>query len=275
MDIVDLTMPMQPMPVAGGYDPIAEGGLPAANGDPNYLLASVGASDDGRTAYLSYQTAGLFAIDLTQVVDENVSPQIFMLTPASHSLRWAPPGIGPHAATPVPGRKLLAATEEILPDELETNCPWGHLRLVDISDPMTPAVAGELWLPEQYPGLCAGWPAQTVYTASAVTATENLALVTWYDGGLQLIDIADAEHPFQVAEFRPRPIPEVEAIDPVFGGSAVEVWGYPIIQDGLIYVVDVRNGLYILRYDGWRDGEINERRLLEGNSNLGAFLSRR
>lgn len=30
--------------------------------------------------------------------------------------------------------------------------------------------------------------------------------------------------------------------------NKVIVWSFPIIKDGLIYVIDVRNGLYILRY---------------------------
>ena len=59
------------------------------------------------------------------------------------------------------------------------------------------------------------------------------------------------------------------------GGSKIEMWSYPIIRDGLIYVVDSRNGLYILRYDGYLAWQIDERRFLEGNSNLGAFISRR
>ena len=28
------------------------------------------------------------------------------------------------------------------------------------------------------------------------------------------------------------------------------MWSYPIIEDGLIYVVDIRNGLYVLEYHG-------------------------
>ena len=47
------------------------------------------------------------------------------------------------------------------------------------------------------------------------------------------------------------------------------MWSYPIIKDGLIYVVDVRNGLYILKYHGPFEQEVTEIRFLEGNSNLG------
>jgi hypothetical protein len=47
------------------------------------------------------------------------------------------------------------------------------------------------------------------------------------------------------------------------------MWSYPIIRDGLIYVIDIRNGLYILRYTGPHAGEVASIRFLEGNSNLG------
>jgi len=46
------------------------------------------------------------------------------------------------------------------------------------------------------------------------------------------------------------------------------MWSYPIIKDGLIYVVDVRNGLYVLRYTGVGEQTIATEEFLEGNSNL-------
>ena len=47
------------------------------------------------------------------------------------------------------------------------------------------------------------------------------------------------------------------------------MWSFPIVTNGLIYVVDVRNGLYVLEYTGPRAGEVSNRSFLEGNSNLG------
>ena len=47
------------------------------------------------------------------------------------------------------------------------------------------------------------------------------------------------------------------------------MWSYPIIRDGLIYVIDIRNGLYILRYTGPHAGQVADIRFFEGNSNLG------
>jgi hypothetical protein len=37
----------------------------------------------------------------------------------------------------------------------------------------------------------------------------------------------------------------------------------------LIYVIDIRNGLYVLRYTGPHAGEVAGISFLEGNSNLG------
>jgi hypothetical protein len=53
------------------------------------------------------------------------------------------------------------------------------------------------------------------------------------------------------------------------GTNKVVMWSFPIVKDGLIYVVDVRNGLYILRYTGPKAGELDRISFLEGNSNLG------
>ena len=46
------------------------------------------------------------------------------------------------------------------------------------------------------------------------------------------------------------------------------MWSYPIIRDGLIYVVDVRNGLYVVRYTGAGEASLLEDSFVEGNSNL-------
>ena len=50
------------------------------------------------------------------------------------------------------------------------------------------------------------------------------------------------------------------------------MWSYPVIQDGLIYTVDLRNGLYILKYNGPYQQEVDNVGFLEGNSNQGDAL---
>ncbi len=54
--------------------------------------------------------------------------------------------------------------------------------------------------------------------------------------------------------------------------SKVVTWSYPIISKGLVYVIDVRNGLFILKYTGPHADEVRDVNFLEGNSNLGDAL---
>jgi len=239
------------------WDPFKQGGVPRSGSDN--ILHSISVSDDGATAYLSHQTAGLFVLDLTGF------PTLAMLTPATQALKFG--AMGPHSAVPVPGRPLLVTTEEVYPPPFGAGCPWGHLRMVDIADPTSPILLGEYKLPENDPACAANAP-MTAFTAHNATVTHDLALVTWYAGGLQAIDISDAANPAQLAEFRPEPLPQVTVEDPGLGGNHVEMWSYPIIKDGLIYVVDVRNGLYVLRYHGRFGEQISTTSFAEGNSNL-------
>jgi hypothetical protein len=96
--------------------------------------------------------------------------------------------------------------------------------------------------------------------------------VSWHSAGLQLFSTRDPAHPETLATFLPQPPETVATEDPALssGPDKVVMWSYPIIQDGLIYVVDVRNGLFILAYDGPFEEEVDGTAFLEGNSNLGA-----
>jgi hypothetical protein len=44
------------------------------------------------------------------------------------------------------------------------------------------------------------------------------------------------------------------------------------VRDGLVYVVDVRNGLFVLSYDGPLADELSVVGFLEGNSNIGSIV---
>ena len=95
--------------------------------------------------------------------------------------------------------------------------------------------------------------------------------MTWHSAGVQVASTADPAKPSQAAEWRPRPLPLVATEDPALsiGTEKAVLWSYPIVRDGLIYVVDLRNGLYVLRYRGPYADELRCRDFLEGNSNLG------
>jgi hypothetical protein len=77
----------------------------------------------------------------------------------------------------------------------------------------------------------------------------------------------------------PEPLDEVLLEDPRLSSDPdtgrnekVVMWSYPIIKDGLIYVIDLRNGLYVLKYRGAFEKEVSRIGFLEGNSNQGDAL---
>lgn len=144
-------------------------------------------------------------------------------------------------------------------------------------------------------------PANT-YSSHNPTTLPDLVLLTWYGGGFQVVDIHDPAHPSSAGYLVPTPEPVVdEELDDSSGqylgcyfpqtpsatnGQSncsirdanrntvnysvhpqVAGWSYPIIKDGLIYFVDNRNGLYIVKYTGAFSKEVTHTRFAEGNSN--------
>jgi hypothetical protein len=264
LHIYDLTRPDAPALVIA-WDPIADGGLPEPRSGEN-ILHSVGASRDGRVAYLSHQLGGLFLADLSAVTGSG-PPALAPLGALDARADWAPPEpVGPHSAVEVPGRDLLVVTDEIYPPPFAVGCPWGWMRVVDIADPGAPRVAGELRLPENDPAACAALPDDVTFTAHNATATASLALVSWHEAGLVAVDLADPEAPRELTRFAPEPRTQVAHEDPALGRGGVAMWSTPVIDRGLIYVVDVRNGLYVLRYEGPHADEIALAPFAEGSS---------
>ena len=159
-------------------------------------------------------------------------------------------------------------------------CPWGWARMVDISDPEAPTVEAEYREPENVASTCGEWnPPRTSYSAHNPTLTPHIAFSTWHSGGFQAVNVEDPRAPYQLAEFTPKPLKRVLLEDPRLSSDPdtgrnekVVMWSYAVIQDGLIYVVDLRNGLYVLKYHGAFDKEVQRIRFLDGNSNQGDAL---
>jgi hypothetical protein len=267
--VLDISDPLAVQTIAT-YDPYAGGAAIDEPPGDNTAIHSVSVSDDGRTAYLSMTGAGLVLADTSQVADGVADPVIAPLTTAATRVDYSPPHApGTHSAATVPERDLLVVTDEIYPAPIGEGCPYGWTRIVDIADPTEPAIAGEYRLGENDPARCAGTgPDRVTYTAHNATATENLALVTWHAAGLHAIDLADPTAPAAAAVFLPEPLASVQTEDPALGGEPVLMWSVPIVRDGLVYVVDIRNGLYVLRYHGPHEDELANTSFAEGNSNL-------
>ena len=228
-------------------------------------LHSLSLSPDGRQAYLALWDGGFQIVDTSDFAVAAPRPQVRSLTPPSRRLRYAPPAAGhTHSAVLVPGRQLVLLTDEVYAPA----CPYGWLRVVDVSDPTRPRQAGEYRLPENDPAHCVDTVRRDgTFSAHNPLALPHLALVSWHAAGLQAIDLSDPAAPRRSGMFVPAPVSGVAQREPAFGPLPVVTWSYPIIQDGLVYVIDVDNGLYILRYTGAWAEEVAGTTFAEGNSN--------
>jgi hypothetical protein len=248
LQVVDATDPASPR-LAGTWTP------------PKGSLHSIALSDEGRLAYLSLWRGGLLVADSSQFTTGQANPQLSLLTPPAAVLP-ALAGGNVHSAVPLPGRDLVIVTDErYLPTP---TC--GPARLVDVSNPAQPRQVSVLKAPEDDAPSCPSSPSGT-YTSHNPTLVGDLAFVTWYSSGLQVFDVSNASQPVRVVEFRPQAV-EPGARDPQLGATSTMSWSYPIVRDGLIYVADINQGLYVLRYQGPHQEQVAQVAFTEGNSNL-------
>jgi hypothetical protein len=281
----------------GNWNQLFPGASNPANYDSDLSLHSMAPTADGRKTNLAYLRGGFGVLDTSSVAANANSGQVIslndkLLTPIPNFVRW---GAGnqcaghtaqgcseSHSAVPVPGRPFELNTDEVYGTFTASSFgwPWGWARLINVAQPRRPHIIGEYKIfqnSEGFHGTPGDDPATegfTSYSSHNPTLTRNVALVAWHSGGLQAIDIADPGLPRQGGWFSPAPLGAVATEDPALsaGPNKVVVWSYPIVKDGLIYVIDIRNGLYVLRYTGPRASEVSGLRFLEGNSNLGDAL---
>ncbi|MBJ6761123.1 hypothetical protein JGU66_10145 [Myxococcaceae bacterium JPH2] len=108
---------------------------------------------------------------------------------------------------------------------------WGaHLRVLDLTDPAAPRRIGE-------------------HQRSGHVSIHNMVLVgtrlyvAWYHEGVRVLDVAEPEHPREVAWFN-----TFRATDPERGVSFYEgTIGIRVPGDGYVYAVDTSRGLLVLR----------------------------
>lgn len=242
-------------------------------------LHSVSITNDGTRAILPHLTGGVLMADTSEVVEGKPKPEIRTLTAPEDAAKWE--NVDVHSAVKMFGRDYLITTDEKYGDLLRAigsgGCPWGWSHVVDISSETKPkTLPNDYRIEQNHQDFCTTDPPRpsSAYSAHNPTLTKNLAFITWHSGGLQAIDISNPKKPVQAAEFVPDPLLFVVTEDPALtaGQDKVVMWSFPVIQDGLVYVVDVRNGLYILDYKGPFDKEVSKIDFIEGNSNLGDAL---
>ncbi len=286
------------VPSGGSVKEVAEGNwnqfFPGATDPATYdfdlSLHSMTPSVDGTRTYLAYLRGGFGILDTSRVANDEVPAGTVdnlngdLLTPppfptwgtGPHCVGHTAAGCGEsHSAVPLPGRPFALTIDEVYGSLAASSFgwPWGWARLWNVAQPRRPHILGEYKILQNTTAYtpAPGENEVTSYSSHNPTPTRNLIFDSWHSGGEQAIDVSDPGHPLQAGWYSPTPLAAVANEDPALsaGPNKVVVWSFPIIRNGLIYVVDIRNGLYVLRYTGPHADEVAGISFLEGNSNLG------
>jgi hypothetical protein len=176
---------------------------------------------------------------------------------------------------PLPGRPFALTIDKVYGTFTVPSFgwPWGWARLWNIAQPRRPHIIGEYKILQNTACLHAGARRERVQLLlvaqpdRAVEPDLRLLALRRRAGARRL----RPGQPQQADWFSPTPLASVANEDPALsaGANKVVIWSFPIIRNGLIYVVDIRNGLYVLRYTGLHADEVDGISFLEGNSNLG------
>src|SRR3954468_3492223 len=199
-----------------------------------------------------------------------------------------------HSALPLPGKRPYAVFTQEDYANAGHGCPFGTLRTAKATGDGGATRLGEFMLPENNPKNCG--EKNGTFSLHNPTLFPDVALLTWYSGGLRAVDLTDPAHPREDGALVPKPsfTPELRderlffpaddspgtlptdttkpgSKQPAWTGA---MWSYPVVQNGLIYVVDIDLGLYILRYDGPHASEVSHAKFVEGNSSPSRYSAK-
>ncbi len=267
--------------------------------DCNLITHSMAPTVDGKTTFLAQEAGHFLVLDTSSVVNAPSPPTSVidlhgdLITNPTNRPVWEQTPLDPaavpencfktcpngHSAVPIPGTHYALTTDEVYGTFTDPSfgCPWGWVRIIDVADPTHPTIVGEYKIAEDEQSFCGSARDDalteqfTSYSSHNPTVLPDLALVDWHSGGIQAINLSDPTKPTQAGFFLPKPLNKVALEDPALsrGPNKVVFWSYPIIRNGLIYAIDIRNGLYVLRYTGPHASEVAGISFLEGNSSLG------
>jgi hypothetical protein len=251
--IVDVSTPTQPKEVGRWWVPgqhVAAGEKPSESG----VSAHGPPIPIGNLVYLSYGSAGMIILDISDVTKPKKVGQLDF-TPPFHQ------GIAVHTALPIPSRGIAILDSEAGPE----NCkePANHASIVDIKDPANPWLISLLprpMVPPGYPekdfcdkGRFGPHNFNTLQWSPSVEKQGDLLYLTYFTAGLRIYDISDPRAPKEVGYFIP-PDP-VKRIGPV-PRNALVTDSEDVLVDtrGYIYITDRNQGIWILRYTGPKSG---------------------
>lgn len=223
--VVDITDPRHPVEAGRWWWPgqwVAGGEEPTWPEGKRY--AAHHALVDGDRAYLGYGDAGLVVLDISDVA----RPRQLA------ALGWAPGG-DTHTCLPLPGRDLLVVTDEVVTNGREGE--EHYVRVVDVSVETSPRVVSVCPPPADEfhdRGLRFG-PHNLHENRPGTYRSASLVFCTYFNAGLRVYDVSDAEHPVEVAHWVPATPAGQEAaqINDVFVGADLDIWVTDRVNGGV------------------------------------------
>lgn len=203
----------------------------------------------GNLAYLSYGSAGMIILDISDV-SKPVEVGQLSFSPPFH----LPFGI--HSVLPLPEKGLAYANSE---DTSYGKGPLHHASIIDISDPSSPVLLSTF--PEPAPPEGApyhnffekrGWSGphniNLLQHNPDVEKQEELFYIAHFNAGLRVYNVADPRMPVEVGYFMPPeptrrygPMPE--------GKLVMQTEDVLVDRRGFIYITDKNQGVWILKYE--------------------------
>lgn len=231
--IVDVNDPVHPEEVGRWWYP----GMWEAGGerrifpsDRRYAIHHGLPNDDESLLACGWWDAGFVLLD----IQNRAQPQLVS------NLNWGSRESGAtHTALPVPGRDLVAVTDEAILHNMADGSKL--VRLLDISEPFSPQVVSTLPPPMGDFVSREGrfGPHNILEPRPGTRIDANYLFVTFFNAGLRIFDIADAGSPHEVAHFLPQPYPPMLQADDV-----------TVDTRGVVYITDrAGNGLYLSAID--------------------------
>ena len=178
---------------------------------------------DGDTAYLGYGDAGMVVLDVADLTRPRQLAR----------LEWD--GGDTHTCLPLPGRKLVAVTDEQVVDgDAEPRL----VRVLDVADRAAPRVVGTCPEPPREHAALRYGPHNLHENRPGSYRSERLVLATYFSAGLAVYDLADPAAPRLAAHWQPETPP---------GQAAPQTNDLFVEASGLVWLTDrVGGGLYAL-----------------------------
>lgn len=214
----------------GGETPAWEDADEPGPGDEGRQYALHHGLPYGDRLYCGYWDGGLVILDISDLTEPSFVSQ----------LEFGPESRNTHTAQRLPGRDIVVVTDEQLTRWIGVQ---RHVWVVDVSDEKSPRTISRFPIPPG-PRHDEGvrWGPHNLHEMRPGTYSDpNVVFLTYFGGGIRVLDLTDAENPTEVAHHVP-PAPT--------GRDSIQFNDVTVAEDRLVYVSDRHgDGLYVFEMD--------------------------